>query len=148
MRSFTTLFLTLSLIFVISCTSGALKQKENDPWLWLNTISGGEPPEIDLTGKWRDTQGTGFFTWGEGYLRQEQNKISGAIGDYNIIGIVSGKKVYLVFLSKGTVYYTARLEMFKDLLTGNYFKANDKEQKKGYPTSFAKTVDPAKNLSH
>lgn len=144
MRSFITVFLTLSLIFVISSPSGALKQEEDDLWLWLNKISGGSPPEIDITGKWRDTQGTGFFTWGEGHLRQERNKVSGIIGDYNVIGIVSGKKVYLVFLYRGRVYYTARLEMFQDLLTGNYFKANDKEQKKGYPTSFTKVVDPTR----
>jgi hypothetical protein len=144
MRSFTTVFLALSLIFVISSTSGALKQKEDDLWLWLNTISGGKPPEIDITGKWRDTQGSGLLTWGEGHLRQEQNKVSGVIGDYNVIGIVSGKIVYLVFLSGGRVYYTARLKMFQDSLTGNYFKAKDKEQKKGYPTSFTRVVDPTK----
>jgi hypothetical protein len=142
MRSFLTVFLTLSLIFVISCSHGALRQEEINPW--LNTISGGKPPEIDITGKWRDTQGSGFFTWGEGYLRQEQNKISGAIGDYNIEGVVSGKIVYLVFLYRGAVYYTARLEMFQDLLNGNYFKANDKEQKKGYPTSFARIAGPTR----
>jgi hypothetical protein len=136
MRLFTTVFLALLIIFVISSTSGAAKQQEDDPWLWLNKISGGEPPEVNVTGKWRDAQGTGLMTWGEGHLRQEQNKVSGAIGDYDVIGIVSGKKVYLVFLYRGTVYYTARLEMSQDLLTGNYFKAKDKEQKKGYPTSF------------
>jgi hypothetical protein len=139
MRKFFTVFLTLSLIFVISC---AIRQKEIDPW--LSTISGGKPPEIDITGRWRDTQGSGFFTWGEGYLKQEQNKISGVIGDYNIKGVVSGKIVYLVFLYGGRVYYTARLELFKDLLTGNYFKANDKKQKGGYPISFEKTVVPTK----
>jgi hypothetical protein len=139
MRSFLTLFLTLSLIFVISCTR-ALKQEQINPW--LNTISGGEPPKIEITGRWRDTQGSGFFTWGEGYLHQEQNKISGVIGDYNIEGVVSGKTVYLVLLYGGIVHYTARLEMFQDLLTGNYFKANDKKQKKGYPTSFTKTAGP------
>jgi hypothetical protein len=128
--------LALSLVLVISC---ALKQKEIDPW--LNTISGGNPPEIDITGKWRDAGG-GWFGWGEGYLHQEQNKISGTIGDYNIKGVVSGKTVYLVFLYGGAVYYTARLEMFQDLLTGNYFSAKDKEQKKGYPTSFVKVVEP------
>jgi len=143
MRSFTVLFLTLSLIVVISSTSGAAKQ-EDDPWLWLNKISGGEAPEIDITGKWRDTQGTGSFTWGEGHLRQEQNKVTGVIGDYKVIGIVSGKKVYLVFLYRDRVYYTACLEMSQDLLTGNYFNAKDKEQKKGYPTSFTKVVDPTK----
>ena len=146
MKSLIIVFLTLSLIFVISCASRAVKQEETDPWHWLNTISGGKPPEMDITGKWHDAhaQGSYWFGWGEGYLRQEQNKINGAIGSYNIIGVVSGKTVYLVFLSGGRVYYTARLEMFQDLLTGNYFKADDKEQKRGYPASFARTVDPAK----
>ena len=143
MKSFTTVFLALVIIFVISSTSGAAKQ-EDDPWLWLNKISGGEPPEINVTGKWRDTQGTGTFTWGEGHLRQEQNKVNGSIGDYNVIGIVSGKKVYLVFLYRGSVYYRARLEMSQDLLTGNYFTAKDKELIKGYPTSFTKVADPTK----
>jgi hypothetical protein len=132
-------FLILSLIFVTSC---ALRQKEIDPW--LKTISGGRPPEIDITGRWRDTQGTGFFTWGEGYLRQEQNRIRGVIGDYNIEGTVSGNIAYLVFLCGGRVYYTARLEHFKDSLTGNYFSARDKKQTKGYPISFAKMESPSK----
>lgn len=140
MRTFSTVFFTLSLIFVISCASGPREQIEVDQW--LNAKSGGEPPKIDITGRWSDIQGSGMFTWGEGYLRQEGNKISGAIGNYNITGIVSGKIVYLAFLYGGTVYYTARLEMFQDSLTGNYFKAKDKEQTKGYPTSFVKTADP------
>ena len=67
-----------------------------------NTISGSEPPKIDVTGKWRDAQGSTFFSWGEGFLRQEQNKINGTIGDYNIRRVVSGKIVYLVFLYGGT----------------------------------------------
>ncbi len=141
MRSFSTLFLVLLLIFLISCASApTLKQNEIDPW--LNTISGGKPSEIDVTGKWRDKQGTGLFTWGQGYLQQEQNKISGVIGDDTVVGIVSGKIVYLVFLSDDIVYYTARLKMVKDLLTGDYFQANDKDQKKGYPTSFLRAVAP------
>jgi hypothetical protein len=143
MRAFSIGFLTLSLIFVISCTSvPTLKQNEIDPW--LNTISGGKLPEIEITGKWRDKQGIGLYTWGQGYLHQEQNKISGVIGDYDIKGVVSGKIVYLVFLNDDTVYYTARLEMVNNLLTGNYFKANDKEQKKGYPASFVRTDAPTK----
>jgi hypothetical protein len=141
MRSLTTVVLALSLIFVISCASGALKQIEIDPW--LNTISGNKPPEIDITGKWIDAEES-WFGWGQGYLHQEANKIRGTIGDYNIEGVVSGKIVYLVFIYRGRVYYTARLEIFQDLLTGNYFKANDKKQTKGYPTSFKKTVDPTK----
>ena len=142
MRSVSTVFLTLSLIFLISCTHAVLKQDEIDPW--LNTISDGQPPNIDIAGKWQDAQNNPFFSFGKGYLRQEQNEISGAIGKYNIKGVVSGKIVYLVFLYGGRVYYTARLELFEGLLTGNYFKANDKKLKSGYPISFSKTVEPTK----
>jgi hypothetical protein len=80
----------------------------------------------------------------KGYLSQGQEKIRGTIGDYDIRGVVSGKIVYLVFLYQGVVYYTACLEMFLDLLSGNYFGANDKKQIKGYPISLAKTVEPTK----
>jgi hypothetical protein len=144
------MFLTLSLIFVISCAHGpALKQEEINPW--LNTISGGKPPEIDITGKWKNVEGTSrwgvksdAFGFGEGYLHQEKNKISGAIGDYSIEGVVSGKIVYFVFLYNGAVHYTARLEMLQDSLTGNYFHANDKEQIRGFPTSFVRTAGPTR----
>jgi hypothetical protein len=129
-------FLVLSLIFVVSFPVGA----KEDPWIWLTKISGNEPPEVNITGKWRDTAGTGMLTWGEGFLRQDQNKVTGVIGDYNVIGIVSGKKVYLVFLYRDRIYYTVRLELSgnQDELAGSYFKAGDKEQVKPYPTSFTK----------
>jgi hypothetical protein len=139
MRSFITVLMILLLIFVVSCA--AIKQEEIDPW--LTTISGAKPAEIDITGKWRDTAGTGMMTWGEGYLYQEQNKVRGVMGDYSIKGIVSGKIVYLVFMIRdgNKVSYTARLENLKDLLIGYYFRATDKEQKKGYETSFVRVVD-------
>jgi hypothetical protein len=125
------------------------KREHYDEWCaqmdpWLNTVSGGEPPRIDITGRWHDIQGSDMFTWGKGYLRQGQSKISGAIGDYEVKGVVSEKTVYLVFLSGGVVCYRARLEMFQDLLTGNYFYANDRKQKTGYPMSLAKTGEPTK----
>ncbi len=142
MRSLSTVFLVLSIIFAILCSVGVLKQTEIDPW--LNTISGDKLPEIDVAGNWHDAQESGYFGWGEGYLHQEQKKISGNIGGYDIKGVVSGKTVYLVFLSRDAVHYTARLEMSQNLLTGKYFKASDKEQTKGYPMSLAKTVEPTK----
>ncbi len=110
-----------------------------DPW--LNKISGGEPARMNITGKWQDPdEGNTYFGWGKGHFQQEGNKVGGAIGNYNVNGIVSGKTVYLVFSTGGIVYYKARLEMFQDLLTGNYFNASDKEQTKGYPMSLSKTV--------
>jgi len=130
--------LALSLIFVISVSAEA----KEDPWIWLSKIAGNDPPEINITGKWRDTAGTGMLTWGEGFLTQDQNKVTGVIGDYNVIGIVSGKTVYLVFLYRDRIYYTARLELsskfVQDELVGSYFHAKDKEQKKPNPTSFTK----------
>jgi hypothetical protein len=123
---------------MLSCAIGALKKEELD--LWFKTISGNNPPEINIAGKWHDAKGNYKVGWGEGYLRQKENKISGAIGNYNVKGVVSGKKVYLVFLYGGFVYYTASLELLEeDLLVGNYFEANDKKQKNGYPISLAKT---------
>ena len=130
--------LALSLIFVISVSAEA----KEDPWIWLSQISGNDPPEINITGKWRDTAGTGMLTWGEGFLNQDQNKVTGVIGDYNVIGIVSGKKVYLVFLYRDRIYYTARLELSQQLaqdeLVGSYFKGKETKQVKAYPTSFTK----------
>jgi|MudIll2142460700_1097286.scaffolds.fasta_scaffold132914_1 hypothetical protein len=135
---FISVLLALSLIFVISFSAEA----KEDPWIWLSKITGNDPPEINITGKWRDTAGTGMLTWGEGFLTQDQNKVTGVIGDYNVIGIVSGKKVYLVFLYRNRIYYTARLELsqqfVQDELVGSFFKAKDKEQKYPSPTSFTK----------
>ncbi|HUL22723.1 MAG TPA: hypothetical protein VLZ10_14800 [Thermodesulfobacteriota bacterium] len=130
--------LGLSLIFAISFSAEA----KEDPWIWLSKIAGNDPPEINLTGKWRDTAGTGMLTWGEGFLTQDQNKVTGVIGDYKVVGIVSGKKVYLVFLYGDRIYYTASLELsqqfVQDELAGSYFKAKDREQKYPSPTSFTK----------
>ncbi len=139
MRSFLTVFVTLSFILTVSCV--ALKQEEIDPW--LTTISGAKPAEIDITGKWRDGAGTGMMTWGEGYLHQEQNNVRGVMGDYSVKGIVSGKVVYLVLMIRDSnkVSYTARLENLKDLLIGRYFRASDKEQKKGWETSFIRIAE-------
>ena len=148
MKSFLTVVFTLSLLFVISCNSypwiviGSLKENEVDSW--LNTISGGKPSEIDIAGKWHDAEGSGSFGWGEGYLRQEQSKISGAIGGYSVKGVVSGKIVYLAFSSRGTVYYTARLELLQDLLIGDYFDGFDKKQTKGNSMSLEKTLGATK----
>jgi len=88
MRPFSTVLLALSLILVFSCSRGIGVIKQNEVDSWLNTISGDKPPELDITGKWHDEQGSTFFGWGEGYLRQEGNEISGALGDYNIKGVV------------------------------------------------------------
>ncbi len=144
MKSFFTIFLILSVAFVASCshypwnTIGAIKERDVDQW--LNTVSTGEPPEIEVAGKWHDAQGSGFGGWGEGYLQQEQGNVIGSIGGYAVKGVVSGKIVHLAFLARGNVYYTARLKLFQDLLVGNYFYGRDKKQSKSYPMSLEKKM--------
>ncbi len=127
-------------LITLSCSIGVLKQNEIEPWLL--SVSGNAPAELDISGKWYDAKGNKIFGWGEGYFRQEKNKVTGVIGNYNVKGTVSGKHIYLVFIYGGAVYYTARLEMIEDgLLAGNYFDADDKTQSNGYPTSLAKARD-------
>lgn len=124
----------LSLLFMLSCTAPAVQKKDLDPW--LKTISGNHPHEINIAGKWKDTTENKVFGWGEGYILQEENKISGVIGAYNIKGVVSGKKIYLAFLHGGTVHYTAKMVMIEEgLLVGNYFYPTDLIQEKGFPIS-------------
>lgn len=129
-----------SITFFLACSIGNLK-KEDIPD-WLSKVSPEAPPEIDVSGKWHDPNGNYVFGWGEGYLQQQQDSISGAIGSYMVEGRVSGKRVILVFLSGGRVYYTARLDMSDDgVLRGSYFDADDKKQTGGYPTAFARKKD-------
>ena len=140
MRKIESLPIIICLTYLFACAFASLKQEEIPNW--LSEISANEPPAINVTGKWYDPNGNPVFGWGEGYLRQNQNNISGAIGNYIIEGRVSSKKVYLVFLSGGKVYYTARLEMFEDgVLNGSYFDAGDIKQAGGYPTSLARKKD-------
>lgn len=140
MKTSTAVFLVIALLTINACATGALTQNDINPW--LKEIAGNTPPAVDITGRWRDAKGNYFMGWGEGFLRQDQDKVSGIIGNYNVKGVVSGKTVYLVFISGGNVYYTARLEMLdKNTLIGNYFEADDKAQVNGYPTAFKKTSE-------
>ena len=136
----TIVIIAFSLLSLVSCASLEIKQDEIDSW--LISISGDSPSKIDVAGDWRDPDSISvkslkFTGWGDGYIRQNQNKLKGAIGGYNVKGIVSGEIVYLVFYTGGIVYYTARLEVIDDgELAGEYFEADDREQKRGSPTMF------------
>lgn len=139
MKSFLTVILGLLLVFVISFNFEVLREKEHDTW--RHPISVDDAPEIDITGRWHDTQ-NGLFNGGRGYLDQKKNRINGAFGDYVIKGTVSGKKIYLAFLFQGVVQYTARLEVFQDLLIGNFFEADDALQKRGVRLCLEKEIEP------
>lgn len=131
-------FLVLMGVALISCAAG-LTRDGIDPW--LADISGDRAPAINVEGKWQDADvdPNTPFGWGRGILEQTNGRIEGHIGNYNVTGRVSGNDVYLVFLSGGSVYYTARLEMKeKGVLRGDYFYDDDLEQENGMPMGLEK----------
>ena len=131
-------FLVLMSAALISC-GASLKKSEIDPW--LADISGSRAPAVNVDGKWQDADvdPNTPFGWGKGVFEQTNGRIEGHIGNYNVTGRVSGNDVYLVFLSGGSVYYTARLEMKeKGVLRGNYFYDDDLEQENGTPINLEK----------
>ena len=97
----------------------------------MEAVSSEGSAAINVEGKWVDPDSR-RWNWGKGNLWQKEKKISGFIGIYNVRGIVSEKIAYLVFYSEGIVHYTAKLEMVEiGVLEGQYFEANDVEQKTG-----------------
>ncbi len=133
--------LILVCLLVAACTTG-LKKHEIEPW--LADISGARPPAINIEGKWHDADvdPNTAFGWGRGVFEQEGSEIDGYLGNYNVTGTVSGDTVYMVFLSGGGVYYTARLEMKeKGLLSGNYFNHDDRLQENGMPMNLKRSEE-------
>lgn len=129
--------LALTVFLSIAACTTALKKDEIDPW--LQGIAGDRAPEIHIEGWWKDAHTDAVFGWGRGRFEQDGNKLTGSLGDYNVEGRVSGDTVYLVFLSRGAVHYTARLKMMEDdLLSGSYYHPDDREQENGTPITLEK----------
>ena len=135
---------SLFLIMALSMACGStLKREEVDTW--LGKTSGNNPPTINIEGTWHDANydfvGARFtpLGWGRGNFEQDGAYIEGELGNYIIKGQVSGKTVYLVMLSGGYVYYTAKLRLRRDnVLRGEYYYPKDRKQEKGYSMSLKK----------
>lgn len=131
---------TMLMVFLpLMACSTALTKAEIDPW--LQEVAGDNEPAINIEGRWQDAEANPDtpFSWGRGHLEQEGNEVKGSLGNYNVKGKVSGDTVYLVFISEGEVYHTASLEKKKDdILRGDYFSSDDKEQEKGSPMALEK----------
>ncbi|MBM3284578.1 MAG: hypothetical protein FJY81_01760 [Candidatus Aminicenantes bacterium] len=79
---------------------------------WLDSKET-NPPKIDISGRW-DAGSLSSGGWGDANIIQVESKLSGNIGLYKIVGIVSGTNVFLRLLSDGEVRYTARLSKQND----------------------------------
>jgi hypothetical protein len=103
---------------VLWVPSGMLaKDNPNDAKSWLAAHS--DPAEIDVDGAWNSDE------WGMLLLHQAKGarEVTGTSDNWEIEGVVSGKKVFLAFLSKGQLAYTAEVAQNEaGTLTGSYAK--------------------------
>src|SRR5580704_11815459 len=84
---------------------------------WLAAHS--DPAEIDVDGAWDSEE------WGTVLLHQTggAREVTGTSDNWEIEGVVTGKKVYLVFFSKGELAYTAEVAQNEaGTLAGSYAK--------------------------
>jgi hypothetical protein len=75
-------------------------------------------PEIFISGEWKSAE------WGRAFFAQTDNKVRGYLGDYQVEGVVSGKKAYLLVSQGGWYYYSVILEMpAPNVLLGYYSRS-------------------------
>jgi hypothetical protein len=73
------------------------------------------PAEINVAGTWKSRD------WGDAFLSQAGRAVKGRIGDYQLDGVVSGAKAYLLASQGGRYQYSIILEMpSPNLLIGYY----------------------------
>jgi hypothetical protein len=90
--------------FVFILTGSLFAQKlvtKGQAWLAARN----EPAEINVNGSWHGG------SWGTVTLSQAQGsrEVTGSGDDWEIVGVVSGKKVCLLFHHRGKVAYSAEL---------------------------------------
>jgi len=91
---------------LVSCAPPSIDPRQG--FAWLDSKSG--EAEMDLSGSWESVDPFVSGGWGNGSLLQKGTQVSGSLGLYSIEGKVIGKKVYVMILSGGRVYYTSILE--------------------------------------
>ncbi|MGP8271307.1 MAG: hypothetical protein ACLQLH_14670 [Terracidiphilus sp.] len=115
MKKFSFWLLVIGFVFVFATTvSAGTLEKQGKDWLDKQT----DPAAINVSGTW----GSEF-----GELRLDQaagsRDVSGSGGGYNLNGVVSGKRLYLIFATnRGTVDYCAVVSSESDgVLSGEYY---------------------------
>jgi hypothetical protein len=98
-----TFAVTLLLLFVSFPTFLAAAKVEVEGKAWLDSQK--DPAEINVNGSWDSEE------WGAFHLIQAEGgrEVSGNGGGYDITGVVSGKRLFLLFSEKHTVEYCATL---------------------------------------
>jgi hypothetical protein len=111
--------LTLAATLLLLCTSfptsltAAKVEVEGKAWL----DSQKDPAAINVNGAWDSDE------WGAFHLSQAEGsrEVSGNGGGYEIVGVVSGKRLFLLFSESHTVEYCATLSPDgESTLSGTY----------------------------
>jgi hypothetical protein len=76
-------------------------EREGKAWLAEQTA----PAEVNVNGSWHDK------SWGQLVLSQREGSrdFTGTGAGYDLLGVVSGKQVFLLFCSRKRVEYSAQL---------------------------------------
>jgi len=111
----------ISIIFLSAGINCQSSQKKNAILMksaknWANQKRGN--PSVNIDGNWVDTA---FASWGSPKFLQNGNEVIGTMGMYNVKGVIDDKKIYLIAVSSGYLYYTIILESInKNSLRGKY----------------------------
>ena len=128
------LFLLLAAgVILILAVGLSAKNLDTKGKAWLDAHS--EAAAINVNGDWRAKE------WGKIVLNQAQGSrdLTGRGDGWDITGVVSGKQVFLLFSSHGTVVYSAELTSESDnSLSGSYSKGFMSEKTKGKPMHLTK----------
>jgi uncharacterized protein YceK len=77
------------------------------------------PPDINISGSWRSRD------WGDTFFSQADRTVRGNLGNYPVVGVVSGSKAYLLASTGGGWFqYSVILEMpGSNVLIGYYSRS-------------------------
>ena len=125
MQRYLHMALAAVLLFASPSSLGAQRLKaKGQAWLDAHT----DPAAINVEGNWYD------HDWGTIALRQAKDSrdLTGAGDGWDVDGVVSGKKVYLLFCSRGNAVYSAILTFVSNTeLNGTWERGLMKEEGKG-----------------
>jgi hypothetical protein len=110
-----TFAVTLLLLCISVPTSLTAAKVEVEGKAWLDSQK--DPAEINVNGAWDSEE------WGDFHLIQAQGsrEVSGNGGGYEIVGVASGKRLFMLFSEKHTVEYCATLSPNgENTLAGTY----------------------------
>jgi hypothetical protein len=93
----------LLLLYISFPTSLPAAKVEVEGKAWLDSQK--DPAEINVNGVWDSEE------WGDFHLSQPggSREVSGNGGGYQIVGVVSGKRLFMLFFENHTVDYCATL---------------------------------------